>query len=188
MKRAESQIRREPGWWTVPNLVTGLRFVLVIPIIALILSQEHPLTVAALAGIFATSDWVDGYLARRLGQTGRIGAVLDPLADRAGIACIAIAIAAIGAAPWWTITLFLVVDLIVGTVYLVRRRRLVVTVLGKVRTGVAMAGLFTVMVGLVPGFGALLPVGQAALAIGAVLHIGAGALYLGQMLERGRLC
>jgi cardiolipin synthase len=179
-------IRRLPTWWTVPNLVTVIRIVLIVPIVALVLTQAHPLGAAALAALFGASDWIDGYLARRFDQVSRVGEVLDPIADRVGVGCIAIALAVVGAAPWWVIAVFPAVDLIVVGVYLTRGRRaeLEVTWLGKVRTAVAMAGFLVVMVGLAPDSGLLLPVGQAALAVGAVLHVGAGALYARQMLAR----
>ncbi|MCD0442802.1 CDP-alcohol phosphatidyltransferase family protein [Glycomyces sp. A-F 0318] len=170
-------------WRTVPNLVTALRFALVVPIAVLLLTGTHPLLAAGLAVVFGASDWVDGYLARRLGQAGRVGAVLDAVADRVGVGCLAIALGAAGAVPWWAIAVFPAVDLAVGGVYLARRRPLAVTALGKVRTGAAMAGVFLVFAGLVPGLGGLLPVGQVVLGIGAVLHIGAGALYMRRLLR-----
>lgn len=174
---------REPGWRTVPNLVTALRFALVVPIAVLVLEGAHPLVAAGLAAVFGASDWVDGYLARRLGQAGRVGAVLDPLADRIGIGCVAVVLAVVGAVPWWAVAVFPVVDLVVGGVYAVRRRPLAVTALGKVRTGLAMGGVLVVMAGLAPGWGALLPLGQVVLGAGAVLHIGAGAWYVRQLLR-----
>jgi cardiolipin synthase (CMP-forming) len=179
---AAARVRRS-AWRTVPNLVTAVRFALVVPITVLLLEGAHPLGAAVLAAVFGASDWVDGFLARRLGQTSRLGEALDPIADRTGVACIAVALAVVGAVPWWVVAVFPAVDLVVGGVYLARRRRIEVTVVGKVRTGAAMAGVFAVMVGLAPGLSPLLPVGQAALAVGAVLHVGAGVRYVREMLR-----
>jgi cardiolipin synthase len=169
----------------VPNLVTAIRLVLVAPIVALVLWEAQPFAAAALAAVFAASDWVDGFLARRLGQVSCVGAFLDPLADRAGIACIAMALGIVGAAPWWVLGVFPVVDLVIGGVYVIRApgRQLGVVRIGKARTAVAMVGVFIVMVGLGPELEALLPVGQVVLAVGAMLHIAAASAYLRRMLH-----
>lgn len=173
----------DPGWRTVPNLVTLTRFASVAPIMALVITGAQPLAAAALAAVFGASDWVDGWLARRLRQVSHVGTILDPLADRLGIAGIAFALGAAGAVPWWVIAVFPAVDLVVCGVFLGRRdRRLEVTGLGKARTTVAMCAVFLVMLGMVPGLGTLLAVGQAGLAYAAALHAAAGVDYLRQLL------
>lgn len=177
---------RRAGWRTLPNLVTVTRLALVAPIAALLVWGAQPLAAAGLAAVFAASDWVDGFLARRLGQVSRVGERLDPVADRVGIAAIAAALAVVGAAPWWVLAVYPAVDLVVGGVYLRCGRLVAVARIGKVRTAVAMTGAFTAMVGLAPGFGPLLIVGQAALAAGAVLHASAGAVYVRRMLAGRR--
>ena len=176
---------RRPAWWTVPNLVTAIRFALIAPIVALLLWWFHPLGAAMLAAFYGASDWMDGYLARKLDQVSRAGEILDPLADRLGIACIAAALAACGAVAWWTIAVFPAVDLIVFGAYLARRdRQLRVTWIGKARTAVAMGGFLVLMVGMAPGPDWVPVAGQAALACAAALHIGAGIGYLRQLLSR----
>ncbi len=172
-------------WWTVPNLVTVVRLALVAPIVVLLVRGGPPLVAAALAAVFAATDWVDGFLARRLDQVSRLGERLDPVADRVGIGAIAVALAVAGAAPWWVLAVFPAVDVVVAGVYAVRGRgrRLAVARIGKVRTAAAMVGLFAVMAGLAPGLEPLLPVGQVTLAAGAALHVGAGAVYVRRMLR-----
>lgn len=68
----------------IPNLLTILRISL-IPI--LILAFYYPsnltyITTTAIFGLAAITDWLDGYLARKLRQTSYIGAFLDPVADK----------------------------------------------------------------------------------------------------------
>jgi CDP-diacylglycerol--glycerol-3-phosphate 3-phosphatidyltransferase len=68
----------------LPNLLTLARIVLV-PVFALAYLVPAPSTYllsAVLFGLAAFTDWLDGYLARRLGQTTRFGAFLDPVADK----------------------------------------------------------------------------------------------------------
>ena len=68
----------------IPNALTIMR-ILLIPVLIVVfyLPFQHHLIVAA--GIFtlaAVTDWIDGYLARRMGQVTAFGAFLDPVADK----------------------------------------------------------------------------------------------------------
>ena len=68
--------------WTVPNLLSVLRLALLPVFLWLVLGPEaDAIAVLVLMGLGIT-DYLDGYLARRLGQTSRLGALLDPVADR----------------------------------------------------------------------------------------------------------
>jgi cardiolipin synthase len=73
----------------VPILLTWLRIVLIPLVVGLFyfpqawLSEPHKDTVATVVFVAAAlTDWLDGWLARRLGQTSRFGAFLDPVADK----------------------------------------------------------------------------------------------------------
>jgi CDP-diacylglycerol--glycerol-3-phosphate 3-phosphatidyltransferase len=70
--------------YTIPNLMTVLR-ILAIPILVVIFYLPVPYAragCAALFGLAAVTDWLDGYLARRWQQTSPFGAFLDPVADK----------------------------------------------------------------------------------------------------------
>src|SRR6202789_191481 len=78
--------------WNLPNILTWLR-ILAIPLVAVLffLGDERPSNLAdPIAGLLfavaAITDSLDGYLARRLGQTTRLGAFLDPVADKLMVA------------------------------------------------------------------------------------------------------
>ncbi|SDO65466.1 cardiolipin synthase [Cryobacterium flavum] len=186
MNTKDRTLRPRPEWWTIPNLVTVIRFVLIFPIVALLLSGAQPLTAAALTVLFGATDWVDGFLARRLGQETRLGEILDPIADRLGIGCLGIALTIIGAIPWSVIIVILLVDLIVGSVFLARHRnhQLSVTWIGKIRTALIMISASIVTGGLIPGMGLALLIGQVGLVLGALFHIAAGIGYLRQLLRQ----
>ncbi|SEQ05414.1 CDP-diacylglycerol--glycerol-3-phosphate 3-phosphatidyltransferase [Ectothiorhodospira magna] len=74
--------------FSIPNLLTWMRIAL-IPLIVVVYYYPHPLSGPVSAMIFALAaitDWLDGYLARRLGQTSSFGAFLDPVADKLMVA------------------------------------------------------------------------------------------------------
>jgi len=72
----------------IPNSLTLLR-VLLIPVLVVVFYMPFKSHLLVAAGIFtfaALTDWVDGYLARRLGQSTQFGAFLDPVADKLMVA------------------------------------------------------------------------------------------------------
>jgi CDP-diacylglycerol--glycerol-3-phosphate 3-phosphatidyltransferase len=74
--------------WNIPNILTLLRIIL-IPVLVLVFYAPSPwshLVSTAVFGLAAVTDWLDGYLARRLKQSSVFGAFLDPVADKLMIA------------------------------------------------------------------------------------------------------
>ncbi len=74
--------------WNTPNLLTLLRIAL-IPVFILVYYLPFawaPLLATILFVLAALTDWLDGYLARRLNQTSAFGAFLDPVADKMMVA------------------------------------------------------------------------------------------------------
>ncbi len=67
---------------TWPNLVTLVRFVCIPVFLYLLFGVEDRLAAALLLGFVGATDWVDGYLARRLNQVSEIGKLIDPTVDR----------------------------------------------------------------------------------------------------------
>jgi cardiolipin synthase len=84
---------------TIPNLVTVVRLAFV-PVFCWLLFGPKDRTAAAwlLAALGAT-DWVDGYLARRLDQVSDLGKVLDPVADRILLGTVVISLLIEGSVP-----------------------------------------------------------------------------------------
>lgn len=69
---------------TIPNLLTALR-VAAIPLMVICYYLPQPISTVGAAMVFivaSVTDWFDGWLARRLGQTSQFGAFLDPVADK----------------------------------------------------------------------------------------------------------
>jgi len=128
-----------------PNRITLLRLLLVAPFVVLMMrQQQRPLYRYVALGIFvamALSDMADGVLARRLGRSTRLGAILDPLADKTLIICAAVLLALPGssvrgaALPAWVAVLIVGKDLWVLVGFLV-----VFLLTGKVRVLPTRAG------------------------------------------------
>ena len=67
---------------TLPNLISFLRLLGVPLFLYLLLVARADVAAVVVLAVGGTTDWVDGWIARRLGQVSRVGELLDPLADR----------------------------------------------------------------------------------------------------------
>jgi cardiolipin synthase len=85
---------------TVPNLISFARLLGVPLFLYLFLGTHQVGAAVAVLAFGGTTDWVDGYLARRLGQVSRLGELLDPLADRLYILATLIAFTLEDVVPW----------------------------------------------------------------------------------------
>jgi cardiolipin synthase len=86
---------------TVPNAVSTIRIALV-PLFLWLMFGPGDYTAAGwLLGGIAATDWIDGFLARRLGQVSELGKLLDPVADRLAVAASVVAGWITGTLPWW---------------------------------------------------------------------------------------
>lgn len=85
---------------SLPNLITAARLA-VVPVVVWAIVREAwgtAFLVFALAGL---SDGIDGFLARRYGLTSRLGAILDPLADKALMLAVLVSLTLAGLVPAW---------------------------------------------------------------------------------------
>jgi cardiolipin synthase len=96
----------------LPNVITALRMLLVVPLCWLIESAhyEGALVIAAIAGL---SDAVDGYLARRYGWRTWLGGILDPIADKLLLTAAFLWLAFAGDVPAWLAALVVGRDLVI---------------------------------------------------------------------------
>lgn len=85
---------------TIPNLISFARLLGVPLFLYLFLVLQADAVAVAVLAIGGTTDWVDGYLARRLGQVSRLGVLLDPLADRLYILATLLAFTVREIVPW----------------------------------------------------------------------------------------
>jgi cardiolipin synthase len=90
---------------TIPNVISIVRLAGVPLFLWLVLVPEADGWALAVLFLSGLSDYADGYLARRLDQTTRVGEILDPVADRLYILSTVIGLAARGIIPWWVAAL-----------------------------------------------------------------------------------
>ena len=98
---------------TVPNVITAVRLA-GLPLFAwLVLGAQRLLTAFWVLVIIATTDWIDGYVARRFDQVTRIGKLVDPLVDRLLLATAVITLLIEGLLPWPLVVAILLRDALV---------------------------------------------------------------------------
>lgn len=171
---------------TVPNALSVLRLAGV-PLLLYLLLGPHAdgwaILVLAVGGF---TDWLDGKLARLLGQYSRLGALLDPAVDRLYILAALLALGARGAVPWWVVFVLIGRDVVLGLCLPVLRRRgygpFVVTYLGKAATFLLLYAFPLLLLGLGTGWFADVarPLGYAFAGWGVALYLWSGLLYLWQ--------
>lgn len=123
---------------TIPNLITGARLLLLPVFLWLLFSQEDRASAAWLLAFIGSTDFADGWFARRYNQVSDLGKVLDPVADRLLFFVGAGAILIDGSVPLWFAVVVLVREVLVSlaTVALAAlgARRIDVTWFGKAGT------------------------------------------------------
>lgn len=110
------------GRWTVPNMITVARMVLIV-VFGYLLVMEYDVWAIAVLAVAGFSDFLDGYLARRWDQSTELGRILDPAADRVLTVVVVLGLAIRDIIPWWLVAILLVRDVAVGIALLVGRRR-----------------------------------------------------------------
>src|SRR6476619_7012311 len=96
--------------FTIPNLVTVVRFLGVPLFIWLVLGGQRYGYAALVLAIMGSTDWVDGYIARRFNQMSNLGRILDPIADRLSLIAVAVTLVIAGVLEWWYLAALLVPD------------------------------------------------------------------------------
>lgn len=129
---------------TIPNVLSFARILTIPGFVWLIVHRGTEAAGLVVFGLVASTDWLDGYVARRTGRVSELGKLLDPVADRLAIAAALVALLVRGAFPLWAALLIAVRDgavLVAGAVLAARGVRIDVRVIGKVATLALMLGV-----------------------------------------------
>jgi cardiolipin synthase len=131
-------VERTNRVWTVPNLLSMARLAGVPLFLWLVLGPEADAWALGLLMLSGLTDWLDGFLARKLDQRSTLGEILDPVADRLYILAVVIGLALRDIVPWWVAVILPARDLFLwGLVPFLRTRgysSLPVHFLGKAAT------------------------------------------------------
>ena len=122
VRAAKALILSKSGWkpgnatLSIPNIIT-LGRILLVPVIVWAIASNQMEVAFALFIIAGVSDAVDGFLAKRFNMASELGALLDPLADKALLVSIYVALGIWDAVPRWLVILVVSRDImIVGAV------------------------------------------------------------------------
>jgi cardiolipin synthase len=178
--------------WTVPNGVSLVRLLGIPLFLWLVLVVEADVWAFAVLVVAGASDWVDGYLARKLDQRSRLGVLLDPLVDRLYILATLVGLALRDIIGWWLVAILVGRDVVLLLlVPLLRRAGRVavpVTYVGKAGTFALLWGFPVLLLGSLPGvWGSVLSAFGWAFALwGTFLYWWAGVRYAQQIFAIAR--
>lgn len=190
---APAQLLVSDRVWTIPNILSFLRLAGVPVFVYLLLGPEADGWAIAILMVAGVTDWADGKLARLLNQGSRLGALLDPAADRLYILATLVAFVIRDIVPIWVVAVILGRDLLVGLGLLVLRRHgyqaLQVNYVGKAATFNLLYAfpLLLLAVGSSAFADFVAPLAYAFTAWGGVLYLISGIVYVRQVLDIARL-
>lgn len=138
----------------IPNTLTLIRIAL-IPVFVVVfylpVDWSH-LGAALVFTLAAITDWLDGYLARRLGQTSALGAFLDPVADKLMVAVVLVLLLQQDPTIWLALPAAVIIgrEIAISALRewmaeLGARKRVAVSALGKIKTSAQMLALILML-------------------------------------------
>jgi len=166
---------------TVANIITLLRLLLIPFFFSVLISDKSNLLAFSLYAAAASTDWLDGWIARKTGTVTVIGKAIDPLVDRLLLATGVIGLNLVGRLPLWLVFVLVARDvyLLYGAYRLEHyRMRMPVTYAGKVTTATLLFGFSLLMLDW-PEF----TVGDAEITLGLLFVYAGLALSLGTAIQ-----
>ncbi|WP_226921222.1 CDP-alcohol phosphatidyltransferase family protein [Georgenia subflava] len=174
--------------WTVPNMISFLRLLLV-PVFGVLIFTERDTAALVVLVVAGVTDWLDGVVARIFDQTSRLGQLLDPAADRLYIFVTIIALAWRDLVPWWLVALVVLRDVVLACLMPILTRHgygpLPVHLAGKAGTFALMYAFPLLLLANVPGLVGSLAwtFGWASALWGVGLYWFAAFLYVEQVVQ-----
>jgi cardiolipin synthase (CMP-forming) len=178
---------------TAPNLITLLRLLCLPIFLWLLFSVEDKAGAAWLLGALGSTDWVDGWVARKFGQQGSFGAVFDPTVDRGMFIVAVLAIVIDQSMPLWFAVAVLIREISVAAAMVIATafgmQRFSVSIWGKRYTFLLMFAVPLMLLAADDGRGAdLVSLGAWAFAIpGIILSYLTALAYIPEIRRNLRL-
>ena len=173
--------------WTIPNVLTLIRIIL-IPVLVIVFYMPGQWTYqlsAAIFGIAALTDLLDGYLARRLNQTSPFGAFLDPVADKLMVAVALVLLVQDNPAPLFAIPAAIIIGREIAISALREwmaeigaRTKVAVSIIGKLKTTLQMIAILLLLYKIPLGAFPAHTVGLVLLYIAAALTLWSMVVYV----------
>ncbi|MBW0102450.1 CDP-alcohol phosphatidyltransferase family protein [Pseudonocardia sp. KRD291] len=173
---------------TVPNALSALRLAGVPLFLWLMLGPQADAWAVVVLAVGGATDWLDGKLARVLGQYSRLGALLDPAVDRLYILAALVGLGLRDIIPWWVVAALIARDVVLAGCVLVLRSRgygpFVVTYLGKAATFVLLYAFPLLLLGDGPSSAEFVVrvIAYGFAGWGVALYLWTGLLYLAQFV------
>ncbi|WP_127784749.1 CDP-alcohol phosphatidyltransferase family protein [Rhodococcus sp. X156] len=173
--------------WTLPNALSTLRLLGVPLFLYLLLGPQADGWAIVVLMVSGATDYLDGKLARVLNQTSKLGALLDPAADRLYVLSTLFAFVVRDVVPWWVAALIVGRDLVLlCTVPALRSRGLTVLpvhYLGKAATFCLLYAFPGLLIAQMDSWLATVlgPLAYALTVWGTAMYLWAGVLYLVQL-------
>ena len=136
--------------WNLPNILTLMRIAMIpVFIVVYYLPWEwHHFASAAIFGIAALTDLVDGYFARKLNMVTPFGAFLDPVADKLIVVAALVLLIEVHSSPWFSLPAIIIIgrELVISALRewmseLGSGQSIAVSTLGKVKTWFQMVAI-----------------------------------------------
>lgn len=143
---------------TIPNVISFIRLCMV-PVYLVLLLNGQNIAAAAVFAVAATTDFLDGQIARRTHTVSKLGQLLDPVVDRALMVVGVLGVFLVGRVPLWVIVLIVARDALVvgGGAWLLFKKSIRIPVIypGKFATTFLFIGFAALILNwpLVPGLG-----------------------------------
>jgi len=173
--------------WNVPNVVTLAR-ICMIPLFVMFTVLPFPWAYQCSAFIFslaALTDWLDGYLARRLKQKTRLGAFLDPVADKLIVVVALVLLVYKFGSIWITLPVIVITmrEILISALRewmaeMGNRASVAVSYLGKLKTTFQMAAIIVLLVIEPTGPTLLSNLGYVLIYLAAALTVWSMVIYL----------
>jgi CDP-diacylglycerol--glycerol-3-phosphate 3-phosphatidyltransferase len=132
---------------SLPNAITLARIALV-PVFLFYMSIDWRVAALVVFSVAAATDFIDGYLARRMGQVSNFGKIMDPLADKLLVLAALVAFVADGKIAVWVVVTVLSREFLISALRIVAAKEgtvLGADVSGKIKTVVQITCIITVL-------------------------------------------